>query len=188
MAIKATIAGEVSLDFPIKIGWNDAERLIVNNKVDEYKLRAYILTKELGNDYPVLQTGENELSSLNSYLEEKEANNDYSFIGCNGCESYEDGYLFYLALCYNYGTSAEVADNATAENVIDRMQTEAIYFALAFKDFFDNPYHNAQVNCATIKINGVEREFYDEDDIRKSFDAFVADAKNKSREDNYQER
>ena len=183
METKANIVGEVSVEFSIRIGWNEAERLIVNDEVDEHKLRAYLLTKALGCDYPVLRAGNSELSSLDSYIADKEADNDYAFIGCNGFGPDGNDYVFGISLCYNYADTAEPVEQLTGGDIVVQMCEKAENFLLAFDGVDNDISYFGDVDCATIEINGVEREFCYGNDIWNHFEEFVAECKEKTNKD-----
>lgn len=127
---KITVAGEVNVDFPIRINAEDAKDIVVDKKVDELALRAYLLATGLGDTNSPF-SDRRALPFLKDYIEERECKNGYSFNGCRTMVAGDDGsVVLNIGLCYNYGgTMSLPIYNKVGVALCDVMRDRAEIFA-----------------------------------------------------------
>lgn len=190
MGVNAFVTSEIDIHFPIKIDWNEITKSDIvrrDDSVDLNALRAYILTKALGNNYPALEDT-NALPSLTGYIEDMESDNNYSFIDCYNVTDCGDCMVFDIALCYNYGGSENLSPSQSTPHNGSYgygLQSDLITYAWEFayriynsledEDLFDYENRLAEVACTNVAINGVTKEYADGNELVENLDAFVSE-------------
>lgn len=183
MEIKVAVTSEIDVHFPIRVDWTEAESIINNDEVDIDKLRAYIVSQAADNTAFF-----DNFTYWGDYLDTTEAENHYTFVGCQGYEDDGESVVFRVGVCCEFDDTVKLdldTEGRLGVELTAKLRNEGEWLANTIAHYKDDEVLSREVPYTeafntTVTLNGVEKTFPNELALENTLDAFITEALQKN--------